>query len=109
MNAPGSPVPSGAAPRGPAPLQGPSGTAPARRAGTAADGAAFKALLEDLERRAGALEQRSRSELQSEDLPEAVDEARASMNAALELSTGLLEAWRQARTQDGGTPPTSGA
>jgi len=104
MNAPSSPVPPGGPLRGPAPVQGPA-TGATRGAGVSGDGAAFRALLEELEQRAGALEEKSRSDLQPGDLPEAVDQARTSMQDALKLSTELLEAWRQSQHQGGaGTP-----
>jgi hypothetical protein len=66
-----------------------------------ADGAAFRALLDQLEGRAGALAERSKSNLDAADLPAAVDEARASLDDALQLSKDLLEAWRQSRHQAG--------
>jgi hypothetical protein len=106
MSVPSTPTPPGGPLRGPAALSGPSAGA-ARRADRATDGAAFKALLERLEQRAGALEERSRVELSPEELPEAVDEARASMQEALRLSSELLEAWRQARHSDDAATPGS--
>jgi hypothetical protein len=106
MTTPSTPLPPGGPPRGTAAVHGPSVGA-AARAARATDGAAFKALLDRLEQRADALEERSRSELSSEELPEAVDEARASMQEALRLSSELLEAWRQARHTGGDTEPGS--
>ena len=76
------------------------GSRPAR--GTSpADGAAFRALLDQLDGRAGALAERSKSELDAADLPDAVGEARASLDEALQLSKELLEAWRQSKHQAG--------
>jgi len=106
MTATTPPPPPSGPPQGPAPLQGP-GPGAAQRSAEGQSGASFRALLEQLEQRADALEERSRSELQPEDLPEAVDEARASMQDALRLSTELLEAWRQSRHQDDGAIPGS--
>ena len=106
MTATTPPLPPGGPPHGLAPLQGPGASAPQRSA-EATDGTSFRALLEQLEQRADALEEKSRSELQPEDLPEAVDEARASMQDALRLSTELLEAWRQSRHQSDGAVPGS--
>jgi hypothetical protein len=60
--------------------------------------AAFRALLEDLERKAALLEERSRSsELSPLDLQGAVEEARTTMEGALSLQAQLLEAWRAER------------
>jgi len=103
MTATTPPAPAGGPLRGiaPQPASGPSGVGRAAQAG---DGAAFRALLERLEQRAGALEERSRSELGPGDLPTAVDEARASLQEALRLSSELLEAWRQSRHQGGSRP-----
>jgi len=105
MNAAGSPTPPGNPQRVTGALQGSAATNAARRPTGATDGAAFRALLEKLEQRADALGERSRSELTREDLPEAVDEARASMQEALRLSGELLEAWRQSLHQDGEAIP----
>ena len=85
-------------PRGVGAVQG--GARPAR-ATSPADGAAFRALLDQLEGRAGALAERSNSELDAADLPAAVGEARASLDEALQLSKELLEAWRQSKHQAG--------
>ena len=106
MTATTPPPPPSGPPHGPAPLQGP-GPGAAQRPTEGQSGASFRALLEQLEQRADALEEKSRSELQPEDLPEAVDEARASMQDALRLSTELLEAWRQSRHQSDGATPGS--
>jgi hypothetical protein len=77
----------------------------AARGASSAGGAAFRALLDQLEGRAGALAEKSRAELGAEDLPAAVGEARASLDEALQLSSELLEAWRQSRHQAGGRKP----
>ena len=83
-------------------MQGGRSTA---RASSPADGAAFRALLDQLEGRAGALAERSRSEIDAADLPAAVGEARASLDEALQLSNDLLEAWRQSKHQAGTQGP----
>jgi hypothetical protein len=94
------PVPPGGSARGPAGVQGPSTAGQVRGPGKT-DGAAFRALLEELEQRASALEQRSQGDLAPEELADAVDQARSSMERALALSGELLEAWRQHRQQGG--------
>jgi hypothetical protein len=59
----------------------------------------FQALLEKLERRAGTLASR---ELDNPDhLAGALDEARASLEEALELGRDLIEAFRQAHLTAG--------
>lgn len=74
-----------------APLGGAAGT----RAGAA--NPAFQALLEDLESRAQSLAQRGDAELDADALPKAVEDARVSLEQALELKEQLLEAWRASR------------
>ena len=74
------------------------------RAASSSDGAAFRALLDQLEDRAGALAEKSRGALDPGELSEVVDEAHASLQDALQLSSELLEAWRQARHQAGQKP-----
>ena len=64
-----------------------------------ARGAAFRAVLERLEQRAGELEARSKEELAPEELSGAVDAARESMQDVLSLQEQLLEAFRQSRHQ----------
>ena len=63
-------------------------------------GAAFRALLENLEARAQDLKQQAGEVTQAEDLAGAVDDAGASLADALSLSDRLLEAYREAITQD---------
>lgn len=77
-----------------------SGTlAPARKANAATTGAnpAFEVLLERLTTRAADLGQRSRSVQTPEEVGQAVDAARASLEDALTLGERLLEAYRHAR------------
>ena len=76
----------------------------AARGASSADGAAFRALLDQLEDRAGALAEKSRGALDATELSEVVDEAHASLQDALQLSSELLEAWRQSRHQAGQRP-----
>ncbi len=87
------------APRGPqgAPGASPSGARPAAAGSEVSQGAAFRALLEQLELRARELSEKSQSELDPEELAGAVDQARESMHDALGLQEKLLEAWRQSR------------
>jgi hypothetical protein len=103
VTTPQSPSPGVNPPRNVGAVQG-GARSPARGAAPA-DGAAFRALLDQLEGRAGALAERSKSELDAADLPAAVGEARASLDEALQLSSELLEAWRQSRHQAGTQGP----
>jgi hypothetical protein len=79
---------------------GPAAAKPAQRGdgarSTTSTGPAFEALLERLEARAAELEERSRTLARPEELPGAVDAARASLADALELGAELLEAYRAA-------------
>ncbi|MEO0650413.1 MAG: hypothetical protein AAFZ65_07030 [Planctomycetota bacterium] len=59
---------------------------------TSGDSAAFRALLENLEQRAAGL--RGNAAESPGDLAGAVDEARASLEDALDLKERLLEAYR---------------
>lgn len=72
-----------------------------------ADGAAFRALLEKLEASAQDLKQQAGEERRAGDLAGAVDDAGASLADALSLSDRLLEAYREALTQDD-SPRASG-
>ena len=72
---------------------------------TPAQSAGFKALLEQLEVKAEALDAKARAELQPEELAQAVDEARSSLEDVLALQDRLLEAWRQSKHQAGGKGP----
>lgn len=79
------------------------GAAGARRPVAGGDGAlAFKALLDQLDERARALEQESRKDLTKDDLAGAIDSARTSLEQMLTLKDQLLEAWRAAQSQPGG-------
>ena len=80
-----------------------AGTIRTQEAGAAASaaetervgGASFQALLDRLEKRADGLAGRSLNE--PGQLSGVVDEARASLDAALDLGRDLLEAYREAR------------
>lgn len=86
---------------GPAALQP---GAPARSARRATEGSpAFEALLERLTARAAELDVRSREVARPEDLPGAMDAARASLEDALTLGERLLEAY-QAEQRRGAKP-----
>lgn len=76
-----------------------SGTlAPARKApSTSGANPAFEVLLERLTTRAADLGERSRSVQTPEQVGQAVDAARASLEDALTLGESLLEAYRHAR------------
>ena len=96
---PTSPLPS-------TPVEGPSkaGSTPAS---SEQGGPAFRALLESLQEKARSLQHDSQHVDKPEDLSEAVDRARASLDDALSLGDRLLEAYREAVQQD--NPPESGA
>ena len=77
---------------------------PSEKAGVG--GAAFRALLEQLENQARGLHRASEEVDGAADLPDAVDHARASVDEAQSLGDRLLEAYRAARQQDrGGDEP----
>jgi flagellar hook-basal body complex protein FliE len=96
------------------PIQGPSGpqrNAPIQKSGApnstadaSAAGAkpsvAFRALLEGLEAKARDLEAKSKSLAKPEELPGAVQGAKASLEDALSIRDRLLEAYNQARARD---------
>jgi hypothetical protein len=58
---------------------------------------AFEVLLERLEKRAAELEERSKTLSRPEELSGVLDAARASLEEAVHLGEGLLEAYRAAR------------
>lgn len=60
---------------------------------------AFKALLDELDQRAYALEVESTKDLSKDDLAGAVDNARISLEAMLNLKDQLLEAWRASQLE----------
>ena len=60
---------------------------------------AFKALLDQLEQRAQALELESRKDLSKDDLAGAVDNARISLQQMLSLKDQLLEAWQASQLE----------
>jgi len=69
----------------------------------ASGGVAFEALLERLSARAADLEERSRTLATPEELPGAMDAARASLEDAVALGTELLEAYRASQTRGDAT------
>lgn len=77
--------------------QAPSTGARPQRAATSGSSPAFEALLERLSARAAELDTKSRELSGPEDLPGAVDAARASLEDALTLGERLLEAYRASR------------
>lgn len=77
------------------PAEAPSSAAPAPAAG----GPSFQALLEKLEQSAAGLA--SQAPTSPGDLSGAVGDARASLDAALELGRDLVEAYREAHLQTG--------
>ncbi|HEX6885516.1 MAG TPA: hypothetical protein VF530_19240 [Planctomycetota bacterium] len=76
--------------RGPASAPRPGASAPA-----------FEALLERLTARAAELEAQSHTLTDPAELPQALDTARASLEEALALGEGLLEAFRAAEIARG--------
>lgn len=88
-----------------------SPAAPAARAATPEQAASFQSLLEQLEQKAEALGAKAHGELAPQDLAQAVDEARSSLEDVLALQDRLLEAWRQSRHQPapGPAPRAEGA
>jgi len=68
---------------------------------------AFKALLEKLQQQAQNLNRESETVAHPEELSDAVDHARSSLNDALSLSDRLLEAFREAM-QNGGAESLDG-
>jgi hypothetical protein len=78
-------------------VQAPTGATPALRSDKSESSPAFEALLERLTARAAELDAKSRGLERPEDLPGAVDTARASLEDALTLGERLLEAWQAAR------------
>ena len=90
-------------PGGVDPTRGVQPTQPTKSGGSEnaqkSDGPAFRALLEKLQAQAAQLEQTSKSVEGAEDLPGAVDEAKASLEDAVSLSDQLLEAFRQSQVR----------
>jgi hypothetical protein len=86
-------------PRLPSAATGPVGTTHADRTprSEVAAGPAFQALLERLTARAAELEAKSKALETPEQLPQAVDAARASLEEALDLGQKLLDAYRAAQ------------
>ncbi|MCC7010972.1 MAG: hypothetical protein IT454_00305 [Planctomycetes bacterium] len=82
---------------GPRAAQGAAGVKKGAEGG--GDALAFKALLDQLEQRAQALELESKKNLTKDDLVGAIDEARTSLEQMLSLKDQLLEAWRASKAQ----------
>jgi hypothetical protein len=93
--------PSRSVPLGPDPLRSSAATPARAQRARPADSPAFHVLLERLEARAAALEAQSRALDDPRLLAPAVEEARASLEDALSLGEGLLEAYRAARALEG--------
>jgi flagellar hook-basal body complex protein FliE len=83
-------------PTGAANSAGPVSSAPKSDSGGAV---AFKALLDELEQRAQALEVESSKDLTKDDLAGAVDSARISLEQMLSLKDQLLEAWQASQLE----------
>ena len=83
--------------RGIGPARDPGRAAPPGAART--DGAAFRALLDELQEKARRLKQEGERLSVPEDLPGVVDRAGDSIKDALSLSDRLLEAYRAAQRQ----------
>lgn len=83
------------------PNESPSGPLPAKGASRTDSGGAFafKAMLDQLEQRAQALELESRKDLSKDDLAGAVDNARISLEQMLSLKDQLLEAWQASQLE----------
>ncbi len=96
ISAGGAPISAGAAAKAKSATPG---------AASNAQGAAFHALIEKLTTEARELEQASRNVESAADLAQAVDRAHDSLQDALSLSDGLLEAYRRALL----TQPAGGA
>jgi len=75
------------------------GAAPSADSDALARGARFQTLLEELELRAREVARSAQGPLSAESLPDAVQNARQSLEGALQLSQDLLEACRQSATQ----------
>lgn len=89
---------------------GAAGTPAARpQAATPEQAASFKALLDELEQKAEALDAKAHAELGPQELAQAVDEARSSLEDVLALQDRLLEAWRQSQHQAGAQPDAAEA
>lgn len=88
------------------PIETPAGPQPAKSAARADGGGAiaFKALLDELEQRAQALDLESRKDLTKDDLAGAVDNARVSLQQMLSLKDQLLEAWQASQLEQPHAP-----
>jgi len=97
---------TGSLPLGPASVAG-AGLPSAGPAATSdgLSGARFQALLEELDQRAKAVARSACEPLSAESLPAAVEQARTSLEGAMQLGNSLLEACRQLAAQNGGPRP----
>ncbi|HUR29001.1 MAG TPA: hypothetical protein VM509_12500 [Planctomycetota bacterium] len=85
----------------PASLRDVSAASPAKAAdpAIAERGARFQALLEELDSRAREVAKSASEPQSAQSLPTAVENARASLDHALQLGESLLEAFRQSTAQ----------
>jgi hypothetical protein len=90
------------------PARGADAASKQTRAPHADGGAAFRALLDELQDRARELERASQEPLSPQRLSGAVDEARASLTQAESLGDRLLEAFRAARQASDGAADGGG-
>jgi hypothetical protein len=67
--------------------------------GPGATSTEFRALLERLREQAAALERATEGSIRAENLSGAVQEASASLQGALSIAEGLLEAYRSSRIE----------
>jgi hypothetical protein len=96
-------------PAGPDPVRGGQPENPAQRAGDkGSNSPAFHVLLERLTARMGELEQQKEGADAPEQISEAMDTARASLEDAVSLSEQLLEAFREAERRRGAGEPEQG-
>ncbi len=91
----------GIGPQGPDPLKRAEAKSPSTKATSEGSGVAFRALLDSLQVRANELSEQSGTVDRPADLSEAVGQARETLAEALDVHDRLLEAFRQARQQNG--------
>lgn len=80
------------------------GAAPSKPGSLSADAPAFRALLERLEVQAKDLAREKDGVDRPEELSQATEHARETLTGALELRDQLLEAYRQAQSNNSATP-----
>jgi hypothetical protein len=96
-------------PAGPDPVRGGQPADQTRRSGDKGPvSPAFQVLLERLTARMGELEQKKEGADAPEQISEAMDTARASLEDALSLSEQLLEAFRETERRRGAGEPEQG-